>query len=98
MREAFFAKDFNLRRFHQKELFYRLPNRPLLKWLYMMGGRRAFLDGQAGFTYACLQAIYEYMIVIKTRELEGIPGEESRPGMAARSEAPAAPPEMDKAG
>ena len=68
--EAFLAKDFNLRRFHQKELFYRLPARPLFKWLYMMFARRAFLDGQAGCTYAHLQAIYEYMIVIKTWELE----------------------------
>ena len=67
---AFFAKDFNQRRFHQKELFYRLPARPLLKWLYMVLARRAFLDGQAGLTYAYLQAIYEYMIVVKTRELE----------------------------
>ncbi len=69
-RGAFIAKDFNQRRFHQKELFYRLPARPLLKWLYMMLARRAFLDGQAGLTYAYLQAIYEYMIVVKTRELE----------------------------
>ena len=69
-RGAFLAKDFNQRRFHQKELFYRLPARPLLKWLYMVVARRAFLDGQAGLTYAYLQAIYEYMIVVKTSELE----------------------------
>ena len=29
--QAFAAKDFNQRRFHQKELFYRMPARPLLK-------------------------------------------------------------------
>ncbi len=69
-RAAFLSKDFNLRRFHQKEIFYRLPARPLLKWLYMVLARRAFLDGQAGLAYAYLQAFYEYMIVIKTRELE----------------------------
>lgn len=68
--QAFLAKDFNQRRFHQKEVFYRLPARPLLKWLYMVLARRAFLDGQAGLTYAYLQAIYEYLIVVKTRELE----------------------------
>lgn len=67
---AFLTRDFNVRRFHQKELFYRMPARPLLKWLYMMLARRAFLDGKAGVTYACLQAIYEYMIVIKTAELQ----------------------------
>ena len=69
LKGAFFAPDFNRRRGYQKELFYRLPGRPFLKWLYMMAVRRAFLDGQAGLTYAYLQAIYEYMIVIKTREL-----------------------------
>jgi glycosyltransferase involved in cell wall biosynthesis len=66
--KALLARDFNERRFHQKELFYRLPARPLLKWLYMMGIRGAFLDGRAGIAYAALQAIYEYMIVLKTRE------------------------------
>jgi len=75
VRRAFFANDFNERRFHQKELFYRLPLRPLIKWLYMVVARRAFLDGRAGLTYASLQAIYEYMIILKTRELED-PAEE----------------------
>ena len=70
LKGAFFAPDFNQRRGYQKELFYRLPGRPFLKWVYMMAVRRAFLDGAAGLTYAYLQAIYEYMIVIKTRELE----------------------------
>ena len=46
-----------------------IPGRPLLKWLYMVFMRRAFLDGRPGLTYANLQAIYEYMIVLKTREL-----------------------------
>ncbi len=36
--------------------------------------RCGFLDGRAGFAYANLQAIYEYMIVIKTRELENDEG------------------------
>jgi glycosyltransferase involved in cell wall biosynthesis len=67
---AFFAPDFNERRFHQKELFYRLPMRPVVKWCYIVLARRAFLDGKAGMTYATLQSIYEYMIVLKTRELE----------------------------
>jgi glycosyltransferase involved in cell wall biosynthesis len=70
LRDALFARDFNERRRHQKELFYRLPLRPLLKFLYVYGWRRGFLDGAAGFTYARLQSIYEYLIVLKTRELE----------------------------
>jgi glycosyltransferase involved in cell wall biosynthesis len=68
--KAFTASDFNERRFHQKELFYRLPMRPWLKFLLLYGDKRGFLDGRAGLTYATLQAIYEYMIVLKTRELE----------------------------
>jgi glycosyltransferase involved in cell wall biosynthesis len=69
LKQAFTAKDFHERRFHQKELFYRLPARPLLKFLMLYIGKRGFLDGRAGLTYAILQSIYEYMIVLKTEEL-----------------------------
>ncbi|MDB6134141.1 MAG: glycosyl transferase family 2 [Verrucomicrobiales bacterium] len=68
--KAFTATDFTEKRFHQKELFYRLPFRPLIKLFYMFFLRRAFLDGRAGCTYAVLQSIYEYFIVLKQRELE----------------------------
>jgi glycosyltransferase involved in cell wall biosynthesis len=61
--------DFHTRRLHQKAIFYRLPGRPLLKWLYMVFLRGALLDGTAGLTYATLQAFYEYLIVLKTKEL-----------------------------
>jgi hypothetical protein len=61
--------DFHTRRLHQKAIFYRLPARPLLKWLYMVSIRGAILDGAAGLTYATLQAFYEYLIVLKTKEL-----------------------------
>jgi len=69
LRAAFFGPDFSTRRLHQKALFYRMPGRPLIKWLYMMFVRGAVLDGAAGVAYATLQSIYEYMIVLKTREL-----------------------------
>jgi glycosyltransferase involved in cell wall biosynthesis len=68
---AFLAKDFNERRYHQKELFYRMPARPFLKFLLLFVGKRGFLDGGAGFHYAMLQSLYEYMIVLKTQELAG---------------------------
>ncbi|CAN5703576.1 glycosyltransferase family 2 protein [soil metagenome] len=68
--KAFTAKDFAERRFHQKELFYRMPARPLVKFLTLYGLKRGFLDGRAGLTYASLAAVYEYMIVVKTREIE----------------------------
>jgi glycosyltransferase involved in cell wall biosynthesis len=67
--QAFLAKDRNERRYHQKELFYRMPARPLMKFMLLYVAKRGFLDGSAGFTYAALQSIYEYMIVLKTREL-----------------------------
>jgi glycosyltransferase involved in cell wall biosynthesis len=70
LRSALFASDFHHRRFHQKELFYRLPARPLIRFLYLYIVRRGFLDGTVGYTYARLQAFYEYLIVAKTRELE----------------------------
>jgi glycosyltransferase involved in cell wall biosynthesis len=69
MSQAFIGKDVNLRRFHQKELFYRMPARPFLKFLLLYVGKRGFLDGIIGFHYAMLQSFYEYMIVLKTKEL-----------------------------
>jgi glycosyltransferase involved in cell wall biosynthesis len=70
LRDAFFVRDFSERRVAQKALFYRLPARPLLKWLYMMFIRRAVLDGAAGVMYATLQSFYEYLIEVKCREIE----------------------------
>jgi hypothetical protein len=70
LRIALFTRDFHRRRLHQKALFYRLPCRPLLKFLYMTVVRGAVLDGRAGLTYAALQSFYEYLIVLKTRELD----------------------------
>ncbi len=69
--QALFGKDRDQRRFHQKELFYRMPARPLVKFLLLYVGKRGFLDGRAGFRYALLQSFYEYMIVLKTKELSG---------------------------
>ncbi len=62
-------KDFHRRRFNQKELFYRFPARPLVKFALLYGAKRGFLDGQAGLRYAILQSIYEFLIVLKTEEL-----------------------------
>jgi glycosyltransferase involved in cell wall biosynthesis len=70
LRTAFLASDFNRRRFHQKELFYRLPARPVIKFLLLYVIKRGFLDGRPGFTYALLQSIYEAFIVLKVQELE----------------------------
>jgi len=64
------SSDPNLRRKALKEIFYRLPARPFVKFMYYYFIRMGFLDGKAGFTYAMLQAFYEYMIHLKTHELE----------------------------
>jgi hypothetical protein len=68
--QALFCRDFEERRRQQKRVFYALPFRPFIKFCYMLLWRRAFLDGRAGVTYAILQWIYEYLIVLKARELE----------------------------
>ncbi|HUI61546.1 MAG TPA: glycosyltransferase family 2 protein [Steroidobacteraceae bacterium] len=64
------SSDPNERRRALKDLFFRLPARPVLKFLYYYGWRRGFLDGRAGLSYASLQAMYEYMIECKSWELE----------------------------
>jgi glycosyltransferase involved in cell wall biosynthesis len=66
---SLFARDPNRRRRAAKDLFNRLPARPLLKFVYYYGIRRGFLDGRAGLTYSALQAVYEFMIDCKIREL-----------------------------
>jgi glycosyltransferase involved in cell wall biosynthesis len=69
LKTALFSDDFSEKRAAQKAIFYKMPARPVFKWIYMMFVRGAILDGRAGITYATLHAIYEYMIVLKTREL-----------------------------
>lgn len=69
LKQALFARDFHERRVAQKALFYELPGRPVIKWLYLMFVRGAVLDGRPGITYATLQAFYEYLIEAKHREI-----------------------------
>ena len=64
-----FSSDRNTRRLELKNISFRMPCRPLLKFLYMYILGRGFLDGRPGWTYCRLQAMYEYMIVLKVREL-----------------------------
>src|SRR5262249_6878878 len=64
------SRDPNERRRALKDIFFRMPARPLAKFLYYYGWRRGFLDGRAGLTYATLQAMYEYMIACKSAELD----------------------------
>ena len=63
------SSDPTERRRALKDIFFRLPARPWIKFLYYYVWRRGFLDGRAGATYSTLQAIYEYLIDCKYREL-----------------------------
>jgi glycosyltransferase involved in cell wall biosynthesis len=65
-----FATEPVVRRRALKELSFRVPCRPLLRFLYMYVARLGFLDGLPGYHYCRLLAIYEYMIVLKMREIE----------------------------
>lgn len=69
-RPSLFDSDRAVRRRALKNLSFRLPWRPLLKFLYLYVWHRGFLDGRPGFVYCVLQAFYEYLIVLKMRELQ----------------------------
>jgi glycosyltransferase involved in cell wall biosynthesis len=64
------GRDAVARRRALKELSFRLPCRPALRFLYMYVLRRGFLDGWPGYTYCRLLAMYEYMILLKAREVQ----------------------------
>lgn len=57
------------RRAALKELSFRVPFRPFARFVYMYFARLGILDGRAGFHYCVLISIYEYMIVMKMREI-----------------------------
>jgi len=58
------------RRKAQKALVYSLPGRPVIVFVVFYLVRGGWLEGRAGFMFSMLKAIYEYMIVCKTKELK----------------------------
>lgn len=64
------SRDPAVRQKALKALSFRLPLRPVMKFLYLYVFSRGFLDGRAGFTYCLLQAMYEHMIALKIQELQ----------------------------
>ena len=52
-----------------KTLSFRLPFRPLLRFLYTYIFRLGFLDGRPGLTYCQLMFFYEHFIVLNMREI-----------------------------
>ncbi len=57
------------RRVALKQLSFRMPCRPLLRFAYMYLARGGILDGKPGLTYCALVSIYEYMICCKVNEM-----------------------------
>lgn len=52
-----------------KEMSFRLPCRPTLRFLYMYLFRMGFLDGRQGYRYAKMLSVYEQMIVTNMADL-----------------------------
>ncbi|TCR83632.1 glycosyltransferase family 2 protein [Rhizobium sp. BK376] len=65
-----FSSRSEVRRRGLKELSMRVPFRSQARFMYMYIVRGGFLDGLQGYHYCRLIAAYEYMIVIKTKELQ----------------------------
>ena len=57
------------RRRAAKKILRRLPCRPTIRFIYMYLFRGGILDGKAGFTYYRLLAWYEWLTVLKEREI-----------------------------
>ena len=64
-----FSSDVSRKRQALKKLSFRLPGRALLKFFYMYFIKFGFLDGIAGLRYCLLTSIYEFMIVLKVKEI-----------------------------
>jgi len=58
------------RRRRLKRLSQRLSFRPLMRFLYIYIWQKGFLDGRHGYYFARLHAIYEFLSVVKTYELQ----------------------------
>jgi glycosyltransferase involved in cell wall biosynthesis len=64
-----FSTDPASRRKALKNFSVMMPFRAWVKFLYLYILRLGFLDGRPGLTYFSLQAFYEYMIVLKMKEI-----------------------------
>jgi hypothetical protein len=52
-----------------KALSFRMPFRPLLRFIYMYFLRMGFRDGVPGLTYCRLISMYEFMIDLNVKEI-----------------------------
>lgn len=67
------SKDPVIRRKILKQIFYKLPFRSSLVFLYLYIFRMGFMDGYPGYLFCRLRSSYEYMISIKMKELRKNP-------------------------
>jgi glycosyltransferase involved in cell wall biosynthesis len=54
----------------KEKVFYRLPFRPLVLFLYLYVFRLGFLDGAIGFIFCCLRAVQQFHIDVKIKEIQ----------------------------
>lgn len=83
-RNLFFGRTEVERRRALKDLSLRLPLRVPLRFFYMYFILGGILDGRAGLAWCVLQMFYEYLIVLKVRELKqtlGVQNQEGRGGI-----------------
>lgn len=66
---SLWSGDPTTRRRALKQIAYRMPLRPLLRFLYIYAIKRGFLDGAAGFHYAAMIGVYQYLIDLNEQEL-----------------------------
>lgn len=64
------SRDSAVRQKTFKSLSFRLPLRPVMKFVYLYIVNCGFLDGRPGLTYCVLQSMYEHMIALKMQELQ----------------------------
>jgi len=67
LKASLFGSKIERRRF-LKELFFKLPRRSIIYFLYSYFIRGGFLDGKAGYIYNVLKAFYYFSIDIKLYE------------------------------
>jgi glycosyltransferase involved in cell wall biosynthesis len=63
-----FSDHLKVRQWLRRELWPRMPLRPLWRFTYMYFARLGFLDGLAGYRVARLMSCYEYMIGMMYRQ------------------------------
>ena len=90
-----FRDRLRYRQWLRRQLWPRLPARPLWRFLYMYIARFGFLDGRAGWHLAKLMSCYEYMISLMYRD-KLITALEARRGQGAAASALSEPLPMGR--